>query len=201
MILLFLFTSTILCPQPRTCSCRSGNNSQNITLRSPVELGMGNFDCTYACFSSRRSKIRAGDEIFAAPLAAVDAWPRTALFAYAIATINFIPYCIRYSAYGSSTEAQRAETLSSVVFGHFKVSGELFTPRVVCKLAAVVVIVVGGLFLFSDEHMFKTEEYFSIGQWSAPVSVFLVLFVALLGRHIIQRLRKLQISELNRILL
>ena len=60
---------------------------------------------------------------------------------------------------------------------------------------------VGGLFLFSDEGIFKTKEYFLIGQWSAPVSVFLVLVVALLDRHIIQRLRKLQISELIRMLL
>ena len=40
-------------------ACRNGNNSQSMTLRSPVELGISNFDCTYACFSSQRSKTRA----------------------------------------------------------------------------------------------------------------------------------------------
>ena len=34
-------------------ACRNRSNSQGIMLRSPAELGTGNFDCTWACFSSR----------------------------------------------------------------------------------------------------------------------------------------------------
>lgn len=165
------------------------NAGTSTILQSPSQLDSRkhNFTCTYECFSSRPSAIRAAGEVFI--IRASDFWSEgrshdalvdSVVIGAACGAVFFVMFLWLINKKDAIPATVFQHTLKQKVMWRLYVVITLLAPMAPVFFAIILVEII----MLRREGLLRSVGYQSVGQWSPLVCIFFLLFAALLDIHV-----------------
>lgn len=181
-----------------------GNAGTSTLLQSPSQLDsrQHDFTCTYECFSSRPSVIRAAGEVVI--IRASDFWSEGRSHDALADNVVIGAVCGAVLFVMFLWLINKKDAIPATVFQHTLKQKVIWRLYMVITLLAPIApvcfaIILAEIIMLRREGLLRRVGYQSVGQWSPLVCIFLVVFAAMSDIHVFapRRTRKERAADIE----